>query len=153
MFVLFVYSVCVKTKSRREKEKKMKPDTATKLGSAGTASQPQAGISVAEPGHAAVEACDCPPDDYPPPEIVLESARGEPNVRLVADYAEAIEVLRDEKGFTFREIAEWLSRKFGIEADHNAVYRAYTKGMQDVEAGVAAHEDEEDERELSGGVA
>ena len=53
----------------------------------------------------------------------------------MGDYIEAIEILRNEKRFTFREIAQWLTKRFGIEADHNAVYRAYTKGMDDVGKG------------------
>jgi hypothetical protein len=32
--------------------------------------------------------------------------------------------LREEKRFTFRAIAEWLTKR-GIEADHRSVYRAY----------------------------
>lgn len=86
--------------------------------------------------------------EYPPAEAVAEAARGEPNPRLVADYIEAITVLRDEKGFTFREIAQWLTKRFGIEADHNAVYRAYTKGMDDHAAAFAAIDDQEDEQEI-----
>ncbi len=78
--------------------------------------------------------------------MVAEAARGEANPRLVEDYVEAIGILRDEKRFTFREIAEWLKDRFGIEADHNAVYRAYTKGMPDMDAAIAARDEEEDER-------
>src|SRR6266478_8033134 len=88
--------------------------------------------------------------EYPPPHVVAECARDEANPRLVADYLEAIQVLRDEKKFTFREIAEWLTEKFGIETDHNAVYRAYTRGMPDQEAMWVAREDDEAEREATG---
>ena len=49
-------------------------------------------------------------------------------MRLVADYREAIAILRDEKGFTFREIAEWF-RERGFETDHSAVYRAYLSAI------------------------
>jgi len=84
---------------------------------------------------------------YPPPEIVAEAAREEANPRLVGDYAEAIAILRDEKRFTFREIAEWLKSKFGIEADHNAVYRTYTKGMSEEQAIMEELKDDEDERD------
>ncbi len=97
------------------------------------------------PGHGSVESLQ-----YPPPEFVAEMARGEPNVRLIADYTEAIEILRDEKRFTFREIAQWLTDKFGIQADHNAVYRAYTKGMPEPDAIEAGLQDEEDERDAAG---
>ena len=85
----------------------------------------------------------------PPPEIVARAARDEANPRLVGDYHEAIRVLRDEKRFTFREIAEWLSKRFGIDADHNAVYRAYTKGMSDQDAAFESIRDEDDERDTA----
>jgi hypothetical protein len=46
--------------------------------------------------------------------------------QLLADYADTIKVLRDEKRFSFREIAEWL-QGYGVDCDHNSVYREYTK--------------------------
>jgi hypothetical protein len=87
--------------------------------------------------------------EHPPPHFVAEAARGEINPRLVGDYVEAIGILRDQKRFTFREIAQWLTERFGIEADHNAVYRAYTRGMPEHEAATEAFKDEADEREAS----
>jgi hypothetical protein len=81
--------------------------------------------------------------DYPPPEHVVEMAMAEPNIRLISDYNEAIRILRG-KGFTFREIAEWLGEKFDIKADHNAVYRAYTKYMTDQDAAAVGQEAEEE---------
>ena len=85
----------------------------------------------------------------PSPEVVAEAARAEPNVKLVEDYAQAIRILRDEKRLTFREIAEWLKKRFDIETDHNAVYRVYTKGMHEMDAAMAAVADEEDERDAT----
>ncbi len=64
----------------------------------------------------------------PDPEFLLNEAMNEPNRRLLEEYAGVIRVLRNEKRFTFREIAEWLNL-YGVETDHNAVYRQYTKGM------------------------
>jgi hypothetical protein len=78
--------------------------------------------------------------EFPPPDYLLEMARGEPSQKLLQEYAESIRTLRDEKGFTFREIAEWLT-EHGVEADHNAVYRVYTKEMSEDQ--VAALEREE----------
>src|SRR5258708_3074815 len=66
--------------------------------------------------------------EFPPPDYLLEQARSEPNRKLLHDYRETIAGLRDEKGFSFREIAEWLT-EHGVPADYNAVYRVYTKGM------------------------
>ncbi len=42
----------------------------------------------------------------PPPEFLLQEAMGEPDRRLLAEYGETIRVLRADKRFTFREIAE-----------------------------------------------
>jgi hypothetical protein len=55
------------------------------------------------------------------PAKLLAEARQEPVKPKLADFAEAMEELRT-KGFTFRQIAEWL-RLRGIEVDHNGVYR------------------------------
>lgn len=84
-------------------------------------------------------------DDLPPPEIVAQAAAKAAAPRLVEDYIEAIRILRDKK-FTFREIAEWLGKEFDIEADHNSVWRAYTKHMDDYRAHLEAESDEELER-------
>ena len=70
-------------------------------------------------------------DDFnnlPDPEIVARAAAEAPAPRLLVDYNEAISTLREKK-FTFREIAEWLTKTFGIPADHNSVWRAHTKHM------------------------
>ncbi len=68
--------------------------------------------------------------EFPPPDYLLEQARGEVNRKLIRDYRETITVLRDEKGFSFREIAAWLTEN-GVEADYSTVYLVYTKGMSE----------------------
>jgi hypothetical protein len=65
--------------------------------------------------------------EIPPPHFLLEQAEKEPSRKLLEDYRETIGVLRKDKGFSFREIAEWLTQN-GVDADYNAVYRVYTKG-------------------------
>lgn len=70
--------------------------------------------------------------EIPPPHFLLEQAEKEPSRKLLEDYRETICVLRKDKGFSFREIAEWLTQN-GVDADYNAVYRVYTKGMPDDE--------------------
>jgi len=70
--------------------------------------------------------------EFPPPHYLLEQAEKEPNRKLLEDYLDTITVLRKDKGFSFREIAEWLTQN-GVAADYNAVYRIYTKGMPDDE--------------------
>ena len=62
--------------------------------------------------------------EVPPSDAFLEEAKNEPKRKLISDHSETITVLRNEKRFTFRAIAEWLSER-GIEADHSAVYRTY----------------------------
>jgi transposase-like protein len=41
-------------------------------------------------------------------------------------------LLRD-KGFSYREIAQWLS-EHGVHADHNAVYRVYHNNISDYDS-------------------
>ena len=68
----------------------------------------------------------------PPPEFLFREAEQEPDLETLSAYVDSIEVLRN-KGFSYREIAHWLSER-GVEVDHNAVYRVYTKGLSDYEA-------------------
>jgi hypothetical protein len=144
LFVLSVYSVRMKQKPKQKKPQKGIGEVQAGAPSASRESQPPAAEVKSEPQPVPTEV-----QGYAPPEVVAEAARGEPNVRLVADYREAITVLRDEKGFTFREIAEWLESNFGIEADHNAVWRAYTKGASEQDAALAAMDDDRDEQDLA----
>jgi len=85
-------------------------------------------------------------NNLPDPEVVARAAAEAPAPRVLEDYNQAIEILRDKK-FTFREIAEWLNKKFNIQADHNSVWRAYTKHMDDYGAHLEARADEELERD------
>ena len=64
------------------------------------------------------------PPNVPEPNAFLEEALSEPKRKLIGDHIDTINVLRDKKRFTFRAIAEWLTKR-GIEADHSSVYRAY----------------------------
>jgi hypothetical protein len=79
--------------------------------------------------------------EMPPPEVLLEEAEQEPNYRDLSSYCAVIGTLR-RKGFSYRDIAEWLSVR-GVDADHNAVYRVYTNSLSDAEARM-----EDDEEEL-----
>ena len=60
-----------------------------------------------------------------PTRLVAEAAK-EPSRRGLQDYSAAILLLKEEKGFSFREIAAWLGER-GVRVDHNAVWRAYSK--------------------------
>jgi len=63
----------------------------------------------------------------PDPELMEQEALGEPNYRDLGNYSGSIRTLRG-KGFSFREIANWLSER-NVDADHNSVYRVYRKGL------------------------
>jgi hypothetical protein len=73
--------------------------------------------------------CDERGDNYlrKTPKGMLEEAEAAADQRELADYRNTISLLR-QKGFSFREIGEFLSKR-GVFADHNAVYRVYTKFM------------------------
>lgn len=85
-------------------------------------------------------------ENLPHPEMVARAAAEEAAPRLLEDYMDAITILR-EKEFTFREIAEWLTKKFNIPADHNSVWRVYTKHMSEIDAHEEAEADEITERD------
>ena len=69
-----------------------------------------------------------PKSTLTPREAFLEEARSEPKRKLVWDHIETINHLRNEKRFTFRDIAAWLTAR-GVEMDHSAVYRAYVAAI------------------------
>jgi hypothetical protein len=68
------------------------------------------------------------PIECPPREAFLAEARKEPKRKLLLDHSATITMLRDEKSFTFREIAEWFCKR-GFQTDHSAVYRAYLSAV------------------------
>lgn len=78
--------------------------------------------------------------DVPPPDFLLAEAMNEPDRRLLEEYGQVIRTLRDEKRFTFREIAEWL-KEYGFDCDHNAVYREYTRGLSEQDEQAVAIQD------------
>tara|TARA_Y100000588_G_C14052288_1_gene837767 strand:+ start:132 stop:326 length:195 start_codon:yes stop_codon:yes gene_type:complete len=58
------------------------------------------------------------------------AARAERPRRVLSEYTEAIVELRDAKGYSFREIAEWFGQNVpDVEVDHNMVYRVYSKSL------------------------
>jgi transposase-like protein len=82
----------------------------------------------------------------PDPHELLRQAEEEPHQRALQDYGEVISKLKDEKRFTFREIADWLTER-GVKTDHNAVWRAYTKHMHPADAADVEKDDNEIELE------
>ena len=81
-----------------------------------------------------------------PAAILLEAEEATVSSRLLGPYRDAIDTLRDKKKYTFREIAEWLTER-GIETDHNAVWREYTRHASDSAAHDELEADERAERE------
>ena len=86
------------------------------------------------------------------PQQLRTEAQMEPSRRGVADYAEAIRVLKEDKGFSFREIAVWLQER-GLSADHNAVWRAYSKTNPGTAASGNYERNEQSERTTAHGGA
>jgi DNA-binding transcriptional MerR regulator len=64
---------------------------------------------------------------YPDPRELLIEAQSELANKDLSQYADVIRTLR-EKGFSFREIAQWLSKR-GVPTDHNGVYRVFTTAL------------------------
>lgn len=80
----------------------------------------------------------------PHPDDLMHEAEEEANYRDLADYTQVIGKLR-EKGFSYRDIAEWLTER-GVEVDHNAVFRVYTQKMTEAEEVREAQIEEEEKR-------
>jgi hypothetical protein len=78
----------------------------------------------AKPGTVLPPVPPAPDSEIPAPDAFLEEAKHEPKRKLISDHIMTINTLREEKRFTFRAIAEWLTKR-GIETDHSSVYRAY----------------------------
>jgi hypothetical protein len=129
LFVLFVYVFYMRMTKRTGKIKRAKAATPP---AQNIKPKPTDGAQVVEL-------------ENPPPEYLLEEAMKEPDRKLLEEYIQSIKVLRDNKRFTFREIADWL-KQYGVIADHNAIYRAYLKHMPDEDAALVAEAREEDER-------
>lgn len=60
------------------------------------------------------------------PKQLRAEAEKEPPRHGLSQYADVIALLKQEKGFSFREIAAWLQER-GLRADHNAVWRTYSR--------------------------
>jgi hypothetical protein len=80
----------------------------------------------AKPSEPRQETSSPKPSEPPPPDMLFKLAEEEPDRMALEEYINTIRLLRDDKRFTFREIAEWLKEN-GVETDHNAVYRAYRR--------------------------
>ncbi len=60
-------------------------------------------------------------------------------------YSETIRLLKEEKGFTFREIATWFHER-SLKVDHNAVWRAYSKVARLVSGRASVEQSEQSEQ-------
>jgi hypothetical protein len=106
LFVLFVQFRFVQLNKTKSKKRKRKSGP------------------TAEPATVLLPVPLAPDSEIAAPDAFLEEAKNEPKRKLITDHIETINVLRNEKRFTFRAIAEWLTKR-GIETDHSSVYRAY----------------------------
>jgi hypothetical protein len=80
------------------------------------------------------------------PQQLRAEAEKEPRRRGLEDYSDAIQVLKEEKGFSFREIAAWFQQR-GLNIDHNAVWRAYSKATSSAPSGNNEEQNERCERQ------
>jgi hypothetical protein len=86
------------------------------------------------------------------PHQLRAEAEKEPSRRGLEDYSEAIRVLKEDKGFSFREIAAWLQQR-GLNTDHNAVWRAYSKATPSDQLGESNERNERYELKTAHGGA
>ena len=68
------------------------------------------------------------------PKQLRAEAEKEPPRHGLSRYADVIALLKQEKGFSFREIADWLQQR-GLGVDHNAVWRTYSRTVAARSAG------------------
>lgn len=81
---------------------------------------------------AAKRGAAAPSSSFPEPHDLLEQAQNETGHSDLKSYAATVATLR-KKGFSFREIAEWLNAR-GVPTNHNAVYRVFTTCLAEGEA-------------------
>ena len=75
------------------------------------------------------------------PQHLRAEAEKEPRRRGLEDYQETIRLLKEDKGFTFREIAAWFQER-GLNIDHNAAWRAYSKANSTSQTGRITEQNE-----------
>ena len=75
------------------------------------------------------------------PQKLRAEAQKEPRRRCLGDYRDTIRLLKDERGFSFREIAAWLGER-EVDADHNAVWRVYSSADKQTRAPAGAEQSE-----------
>jgi len=79
------------------------------------------------------------------PKQLRTEAEKEPSRRGLEDYSETIRLLKEDKGFSFREIATWFQQR-GLNTDHNAVWRAYSRAIPGATVGGTRERIEQYER-------
>lgn len=86
------------------------------------------------------------------PEQLRAEAEKEAPRRGLQNYVEAIRLLKEEKAFSFREIATWLQER-GLNVDHNAVWRAYSRAISNASDSTGYERNEQYERKAPHGGA
>jgi hypothetical protein len=64
----------------------------------------------------------------PDPAALADAAKQEKRVIAARDYSNVIDILRNEKRFSFQKIADWLNAR-GVPLDNNDVYRVYVANI------------------------
>lgn len=78
------------------------------------------------------------PATIPDPVALAEAAKKEKRIIAARDYIQTINILRDQKSFSFREIAAWFNER-GLPLDNNEIYRAYMATVDPVEKQAMEH--------------
>lgn len=65
----------------------------------------------------------------PTPDQLLAKAKALPRGVTLSDYLKVMWTLKDEKGYSLREIAAWLSDQLKVEVTHMQVYRAMNASL------------------------
>jgi len=80
------------------------------------------------------------------PQQLRAEAEKEPRHRGLDDFRETIRILKQDKGFSYREIAAWFQQR-GVNIDHNAVWRTCSKIGISAPSGGSNEQNEQYERQ------
>jgi len=82
----------------------------------------------------------------PTPAELLAKANSLPRGVVLSDYLGAMWTLKQEKGFSLREIAAWLSEQLDVRVTHMQVYRAMEGSLPPIQYQTSREQFEETER-------
>lgn len=79
-----------------------------------------------------------PAATIPDPAALAEEAQKESRIIAARDYIKTINILRDQKSYSFRDIAAWFNER-GVPLDNNEIYRAYMATVDPIEKQAMEH--------------